>query len=58
VIRTNPGGFTVVVVVKLKMTGVVASFPTTPDMEKSLAQQVQGTVILAPIVSMEVSTEM
>jgi hypothetical protein len=58
VIITNPGGFTVVVVVKLKVTGVDAILPEIPIMEKSLTQQVQGTVILNPIVSIDVSTEM
>jgi hypothetical protein len=58
VIITNPGGFTFVVVVKLKVTGAEATLPDTPNMEKSLTQQVQGTVMLALTVSIDVSTEM
>ena len=58
VIITKPGALTVDVVVKLKVTGVEVTFPETPVMEKKVTQQVQGTVILKPMVSVEVSTEM
>jgi hypothetical protein len=46
-----------VVVVKLKKTGVEAILPEMPVIEKSFTQQVHGTVMLTPMVSIEVSTE-
>ncbi len=55
---TKPGALTVVVVVKLKEIGVEVAFPKMPVVEKYLIQQVQGTVILTPMVSVEVCTEM